>query len=205
MLAPRLARPEVVAALGAAWRADGNVRASPALREVEAARFGEALRGHQHVPFFHVHATRGFQLWRSTWEPGEGCDHPLCALGRWLAGDGRRWAEAVTGLALAPAPDPTLTSDRYAKATFYDAYDDADADGRAVAFMLHLVPASWPAEWGGHMETLDAAGRVQARWAPTWNTLDLFDVSAPGAWRRLPIVRHHLEGFTVSGHWHHAP
>ncbi|MCC6622912.1 MAG: hypothetical protein IT385_16755 [Deltaproteobacteria bacterium] len=200
MLTPRLTRPEVMAELSAGFRARGAVRVEAALRERHAAAMIGSLRAHPHAPFFQVDPDQGYQVWRYAWQPHGDCAHDLCALGRWLRGEGRAWAEAVTGLALAPDPEAPLVSDEVHKATFWDAYDDG-GQGRAVAFMLHLVPASWPAEWGGHMEVLDAAGAVVSRWAPTWNALDLFDVRAPGAWRRLPMIREHLEGFIVSGAW----
>jgi len=201
MLAPRVTRPEVIAELAATLGARGAVRVEGALRERHAADLFSALAAHPHDPFYEIHPARGFQVWRYAWAPHAACEHAPCELARWVGSDaGRAWAEAVAGLALAPAADVMLVSDAAHKATFWDALD-AGGQGQAIAFMLHLAPASWPAAWGGHMEVLDAAGAVTSTWAPTWNALDLFDVRAPGAWRRLPMIREHLEGFVVSGGW----
>ncbi|MFO0744668.1 MAG: 2OG-Fe(II) oxygenase family protein [Myxococcota bacterium] len=202
MLAPRLARPDVLAPLADAWRRHGHVRVESAFRESAAAAWLAALRGSEHTARFHVDptgATPSFQLWRFTWAPGQGCDHPLCELGRWLHGDGVGWMSALTGLDLAAPRERELYSDKASKATFYDAYDEGGA-GHALAFMLQLTPAGWPPEWGGHLELLGGRdGPVVERLAPAWNALDLFDVRRPGAWRRMPMIVKHLDGFAVSG------
>jgi len=114
------------------------------------------------------------------------------------------FVSAVTELPLAPDPQLQLVSDRNAKGSYYDAYDD-HGPGLAVAFQLSLTPASWPADWGGHMELLDGpTGRVTARQSPQWNTLDLFDIRQPGAWRRSPTLMRHMHGYIISG-WYHTP
>ena len=205
MFVPRLHRPEFLAPLQAEWKRGGSVRVEPLLLEAHAARFLAALRSVEHVPMQRFDAKEGFQAWRFGWVPGtDDCDHPLCILGRWLTSDGLKWVSALTERDLMPAPDPTLISDCAAKASFFEAYNDASA-GRAVALRLHLTPTMWPAEWGGHLELLDGPeGAVVDRRAPAWNTLDLFDVRGPAAWRRLPLIQKHLEGYTISAWFHEA-
>lgn len=202
MLVKQLSDPARLATLSQTWRRDGAVRVAPAFVERELVAWAAALRAREHTPIFDLDATRGYQLWRFTWEPGRDCDHPLCALGRWLRGDGVTWASALTGLALRADDDATMRSDRHAKGSFYDAHDDGGH--AAVGYLIHLTPAPWPEAWGGHVQVVDANGRVRSTWAPTWNAIDLFDVRAAGAWQRMPIVREHLDGFTVSGHWYAA-
>ena len=203
MFVPRLHRPEVLDPLRAAWKEAASVRVTPLLQEAHAARFLGALRSVMHTPMQRFDPREGFQVWRFGWVPGEDdCDHPLCILGRWLRGDALSWVSALTERDLVPAPDPTFTSECAAKATFFEPYDDA-GEGRSVAVRLHLTPTTWPPEWGGHLELLDGPeGAVVNRLAPAWNTLDLFDVSR-SAWRRLPLIQKHLEGYTIST-WFHA-
>lgn len=198
-LAPRCRRPKVMAALQAEWRAHGFVRVSDAFREAEAARWLAALRACEHVAYAHADPLASWQFRRFTWVPGDACDHPQCALGRWLYGPGRAWMAELTGIALASSAPGELFSDEAAKASFYDAYDD-HVPGRAIAFQVQLVPAPWPPEWGGHLECLGAAdGPVVRSVAPAWNALDLYDVRRPGAWRRMPMIVEHLDGVVVSG------
>lgn len=202
MLVPRLQRPDVLADLRDEWRRGAAVRIEPVFREVHSASFLEALRSVDHVPLQRFNHIDGYQAWRFTWVAGTGCDHPLCILGRWLRGDGVEWVSALTESALAAPPDPTLVSDQAAKATFFERYDES-GDGRAVAFRFHLTPATWPVEWGGHLERLDGPdGEVADRFSPTWNALDLIDLRTRSSWRRLPLIEKHVEGFTVSGYFH---
>ena len=203
MLVPRLHRPEVLGSLRAAWSENASVRVEPLFLEVHAARFLAGLRIVEHAPIQHFDSKEGFQAWRFGWVPGtDDCDHPLCILGRWLSGDGLNWVSALTGLDLTPASDPTLFSDRAAKATYFEPYNDACND-RVVALRLHFTPATWPAEWGGHLELLDGPeGEVVDRLPPAWNAVDLFDVRGPSAWRRLPLIQKHMEGYTVSVNYH---
>lgn len=199
MLAPRLASAAARAALAETFRRQGRVRVPDAFREAEAARWLGALQASEHRPLFlHDPRAPGYQVWRFAWQPGEdACDHPLCELGRWVHGDALPFLEAVTGLELRPERRE-LTSDSLAKGTFWDAYDEGGG-GAALALQIQLAPAAWPASWGGHMELLAGPdGPLVERVPPAWNALDLYDVRRPGAWRRLPLIVKHLDGFVVA-------
>ena len=201
MLLPRSSRDELQRELGAAWREQGAARLEPAFPEARAVELLRALRGSEHLAGQRVDPETGLQLWRVGWEPGNDCvDHPLCELGRWLSGEGAAWVTALTGRALMVSPDPMLISDKACKAAFADPWDDA-APGRAVAFRVHLHPATWPVAWGGHLERLEGPdGPVVDRWAPAWNALDLFDLAlGRPTWRRLPMIDRHVEGYVISG------
>lgn len=200
MRSPHLDAPEAQAALRDAFTAHGRVRVPRVLDDAEAARLLATLRDQAHP--IDVAPDGTHQLWRHAWVPEAACDHRLCALGRWLWGDGRAWVEGLVGQSLRPDPSGTLVSDRFAKGAWFDPYDDG-ASPAVVAFQLHLAPSTWPASFGGHLELRDAAGTVHDTLAPAWNALDLFDVRSPGAWRRLPMIREHLAGYVVSG-WYWA-
>jgi len=206
MLVPRLARPEVLASLRARFADLRRVRIEAPFPEARAAAYLTALRASDHRAFQHVDAERGFQIWRFGFLPGVGCEHPLCELGRWLQGDAVAWVSALTGLSLMAEPDPMLFSDKAAKATFRDAYDARrEVAGRVVGYQVHFTPASWPVAWGGHLEVLDQGGGAPVEtWAPTWNALDLFELGNE-AWRRLPLIDRHVEGYTISGGFRAGP
>ena len=92
-----------------------------------------------------------------------------------------------------------LASDVHTKGAYAEGYDDHEP-GLAVGFRLDLTPATWPADWGGHYEVLDALhGEVVSSHAPAWNSLDLFDLRQPGAWRRMPMLCRQVDGFVISG------
>ncbi len=204
MIDPRHRTDEAMGTLQEQWKT-GAVRIEHALPTALAARLLEGLREEPHGPQIEPDPTHGYQLWRFAWVPEVACQHDLCELGRWLWTDGAVWASAVTGRPLGPDPSRQLVSDRFAKGSFFEAYDDHEP-GRAVAFQLHLAPSDWPQSWGGHLQLLDGPdGPVREQRAPGWNVLELFDVSRPGAWRRGPVITEHLQGYVVSGWWWVAP
>jgi len=202
MLNPRLGRPDELAQLQGRFAATRRLRIEAAFPEARAAAWLTALRGSEHEAYQRVDPDAGFQVWRFGFEPGVGCEHPLCELGRWLRADGVAWVAALTGLSLGAEPNPMLLSDKACKAAFRDGYDArAEAPGRVIGFAVHLTPGPWPVEWGGHLELHD--GDVVERFGPAWNTLDLFDLSAPGQGRRrLPMIDRHVEGYTITGGFH---
>lgn len=183
------------------WRSRGHARLSPALPERLAVLALRALRSAPHTPTQLVDDTRGHQLWRYGWEPGTDCtDHPLCDLGHALARDLPR----ILGRPLTLGP---LVSDHHKKGAFTDPFD-----ARLEAFplaplppelrpathlvALHLVTQPWPELWGGHLQRVDSA----ETFAPTWNTLDLFDLERGQTFAR-PLLEHHVgvtTGFTLT-------
>ncbi len=202
MLAPRLADEAVVAELGATLAERGWVRVTPALTEREAVRMLGALRGREYRAQ-HGFGEAAHQLWRATWEPGEGCEHPLCELGRWLRGEGAAWVSWLAGRTLRVGGGAFM-ADRLGKGSFFDAYDESGLG--AVGWSLQLVPMDWPEALGGYLEVLGGAvGPAEVRLGPAWNALDLFviDGERPGRWRRMPMVVEHVEGYVVSG-WFQA-
>lgn len=203
MLSPALADPARLEDLRAAWRASGgNLRIEGFLGEDAARRALAAARVEPHrLALPSPDEALTYQFWAASFAPEPDCEHPLCALGRFLLGSGREWVEALTGQALAPAPDRAVAAGAYIKGSYLDPHDDFGR-GRALAFVLGLTPEPWPAALGGHLEFLDPAGAVVERRAPGWNTLDLFDVRAPGRAHRVPILREHLERRTVYG-WYY--
>lgn len=183
------------------WHDQGHARLSPALPEHLAVLALRALRSAPHTATQLVDDTRGHQLWRYGWEPGTDCtDHPLCDLGHALAQDLPR----LFGRALTLGP---LVSDHHKKGAFIDPYD-----ARLEAFplaplpptlkpathlvALHFVTQPWPESWGGHLRRIDSA----ETFAPTWNTLDLFDLTHATTFSR-PLLEHHVgvtAGFTLT-------
>jgi len=206
MLVPRLARAEVVAEVRARFQAMGRVRIEAAFPEAQAAACLTALRGSEHAALQRVDPAAGFQIWRFGFVPGVGCEHPLCELGRWLQGDAVGWVSALTGAPLGAELDPMLLSDKACKAAFRDGYDArAETVGRAIGYQVHFTPATWPVEWGGHLEVLAGpGGEVIERWAPAWNAIDVFELRGGVSWRRLPMIERHVEGYTITGGFHAA-
>jgi hypothetical protein len=203
-LLARHRQPEAVAALRQQLGERGAVRVAPAFAEASAVTFLQALSAVEFQPGQRMHPHDGHQIWRFGWVPGVGCDHPLCELGRWLAGDGVGWASALVGRALVAAPEPMLFADRANKATFRDPWDAAaEVPGREVAVLVHLTTGPWPAAWGGHLERLDGRdGVLVERLAPAWNAVDVVDLRAPGRWLRQPLIDRHVIGYTVVCGYH---
>lgn len=194
-----------VAALRAAWQDAGSVRVAPVLDDAAARDVVDAVRAQPHALAV-GRAGLGFQYHAYALVPEDGCEHLLCRFGRWLWTDGVALASAISGLALAPPPDRTFVCTRYDKGCYLDPHNDHDG-ARAVAFVLGLTEASWPAEDGGHLEFLatDAVGvRVVERRAPGWNTLDLFDVRGRDRVHAVPIVRRRVERRAVIGWFYPA-
>jgi hypothetical protein len=194
-----------------AWDASGNIRVPGFFADDQADRLAGSL------------ATQAFELtrssddmyqyWRSDLYFEEGCDHPLCALGRWLRDDAPAILGGVTGIPLGPAPEPIVSGNAYGKGSFLDTHNDF-GKGRAVAFVLGFTREPWDASEGGWLEFLDR-GRawgdvtpaerdspdvnVLCARPPGWNTLDLFDVRGPDRWHRVTILRTHRLRTTISG------
>lgn len=188
--------------LPGSWRSRGHARLSPALPEGLAVLALRALRAAPHTATQLVDDTRGHQLWRYGWEPGTDCtDHPLCDLGHALARDLPRLLGDPGPWVLGP-----LVSDHHKKGAFTDPFD-----ARLEAFplaplptsspsrylvRLHLVTQPWPESWGGYLRRLEDA----ETFAPTWNALDLFDLSR-GAHFECPLLEDHAgvsAGFTLT-------
>ncbi|MBX3467044.1 MAG: 2OG-Fe(II) oxygenase [Planctomycetes bacterium] len=203
MLAADLRRPERLAALRRAWAAGEALRVAPALDEGEALALLEATRREPHALVVPEAPPIRFQFWKWAGIPEAACEHALCRLGRWTQTDLLAWVEAVTGLALAPPPEgPPCAAALYTKGSYLDAHDDYGR-GRAVAYVLGLTPAPWPEADGGWLEFLAAQdGPVVEARPPGWNTLDLFDVRAPGRWHRVTLLREHHQRRTIAGWFH---
>lgn len=203
MLNPALRDPATVARLREAWARAGSLRVDDVLDEAAAREVLDAVRSEPHaITIPDDPKTIAFQYWKWTGRPEPACDHALCRLGRALASDLLAWVAEVTGLDLAPAPDGLVVSTLYTKGSYLDSHDDWGR-GRAVAFVLGLTSDRWPHDEGGWLEFLAARdGPALERRPPGWNTLDLFDVRAPGRWHRVPILREHRARRAISGWFH---
>lgn len=204
MLLPHHLAPEALAATSQQLAERGSARLSPAFAEARAVRYLRALQQADFRAGQRVDARDGYQIWRFGWVPGVGCDHPLCELGRWLAGDAVTTVAQLTGQDLAPSPEPMLHADRANKATFRDPWDAAaEVHGREVLVLVHLTTASWPAGWGGHLERMDARdGAVVERLAPAWNTIDVVDLRHRARWLHEPLIDRHVLGYRVAYGYH---
>ncbi|MCO5171199.1 MAG: 2OG-Fe(II) oxygenase [Planctomycetes bacterium] len=203
-LHPRLRDPAALVALAAEYRAaGGSVRVS----DVLAPGLADALPGlllslpfsAHHVQDAHV---RCF-FWRCVIVPppeGPGAlPPPLDLLGRFVLEDLPALASAITGRPVRGPVEACLPVCLYRKGSYLDAHEDHGLD-RAVAFVLGLTRASWPAEAGGHLEFLaDDREAVLERRPPGFDTLDLYDVRPVVRWHRVPLLVEHVERLTVSG------
>lgn len=130
---------------------------------------------------------------------------PLARFAAWWFGPGRAWVEALVGEPLLPPPEGTLVSTLYTRGCYLDPHND-QAPGRAVAFVVGLSPTPWPVEDGGWLEFMDFGAEgveLTEQRPPGFNTLDLFDVRAPGQIHRIPMLRVDHERRVLSG-WFHA-
>jgi hypothetical protein len=192
---PRLRDLSTIAALQAAWRSAGALRVERFLDDATARAAHDDLLRLPHV----VELGDASLRWRCAYAPEPACEHLLCALGRCLLHEAREWVSVVTGLELAPPPDGLVTATLHEKGCYRDLRDEG-GHGDAVAFVLGLTLEPWPPEQGGHLELVDGAtGAVRERRPPGWNTLDLFDVRAPGAWQQVTLLREHREGRAIEG------
>lgn len=207
MLSADLRDPAAIARAREAWARSSSLRVEGVLEEGAAREVLDAVRAEPHaITLPDDPTTIAFQYWKWVGRPEPDCDHTLCRLGRVLQGDLLAWVAEVTGLELAPAPDRQVASALYTKGSYLDAHDDWGR-GRAVAYVLGLTQGltlePWPAEAGGWLEFLASReGPVLERRPPGWNTLDLFDVRAPGRWHRVPILREHRARRVIAGWFH---
>jgi 2OG-Fe(II) oxygenase superfamily len=202
MLAPSLAVAEALSPLQAAWRERRSLRVAPFLDEEVAAALLDAARAQSYTVLCELPDPLAFQYLVAPLAPEAECDHLLCRFGRWLWDDGVQWVSALTGTDLAPPDDRQLLLTHYDKGSYLDPHNDYDGR-RKLAFIIGLTEDTWPAEDGGHLEFLSADGgggvRVIERRPPGWNTLDLFDVSAPDRPHAVPIVRRRAERRAIGG------
>lgn len=186
--------------LRARWRERPCLRIEPFLAADVAGEVDAAVA----AGAWTLHAERGrfnYQYWRAEVEPDDDCRHPLCELARWLWTDGAAWLGAVTDLDLAAPPHRTLTATRFDRGCYLDAHSDCDGH-RAVAYVLGLTRDVPAAGEGGHLEFVAADGdvvRVVDRRPPSWNSLDLFDVTDHRFVHRVPMVTRRCDRRAVSG------
>lgn len=187
-----------------AWAPRRSIRVADWLEPDVAEAIGGMLRAQP----YRLRAGTGplqFLYRESLLEPEPDCAHTLCRFRRWLHDEGRRWAEALTGMTLTPPPHERLIATWYGKGCYLAAHNDFDGS-RALAFVIGFTRAAWPAQDGGHLEFLevrDGGVEVAERRPPGWNTLDLFDVSTAGPLHQIPILTAHHERRVISG-WFHA-
>jgi hypothetical protein len=187
------------------WTRAGSLRVERALDDAATREVLEAVRREPHEVSLPDEPPLRFQLWKWVGRPEPACDHTLCRLGRFIATDLRAWAEQVTGLPLAPAPDGLVASVLMTKGSYLDAHDDWGR-GRAVAYVLGLTEAPWDEQDGGWLELLAGPdGPALERRPPGWATIDLLDVREPGRWHRVPILREHHARRTITGWFHPRP
>lgn len=189
--------------LAAAFRDRGSLRVDGLLDEAIAGELLEALRAEPHRLTASAALGLAFQYFSHAFVPDADCDHVLCRFGRWLHGDGAAWVASIVGRRLGPPVDRQVVATHYERGSFLDPHNDWDG-ARQIAFVYGLTSERWPAGDGGHLEFLDARGAVIERREPGWNTLDLFDVSAPTRPHRIPIVTRSCERRAISG-WLYGP
>lgn len=200
-LSPRWDDPAARAALAATWREAGRIRIPEVLAPDAARDLRDAVRELPH-PFTADHAPAfAFQYGAFVMAPEEDCDHVWCSFGRWWWTQGLAFVAEVTGMELAPPVDRTVVSTLLRRGAFLDAHNDHD-EKRRCAYVLGLTEGAWPAEEGGHLEFValrDEELVVIERRPPGWNTLDVFDVSQPTQWHRVPMVMRDHERRAISG------
>ncbi len=189
-LSARWRDPAVVAEAAAAWRARPNLRLTDLLADDAIAALHDAVAALPHPLRASAAPDFAYQYGAVASPPEDDCDHVWCQFARWWWSDGLAFVAAITGRALAPPADRVLMSTRFRRGSFLDPHNDHDG-ARAVAYVVGLTRAPWPAEHGGHLEFLaveDGEVVVTERRAPGWNTLDLFDVTGTAQLHQVPIV-----------------
>lgn len=208
-LHPRLGDPGEVAALAARWRETGGCLRIDGLL---APGLAEALEGALlELPFEshleHDEHVRCF-FWRCIVAvPGPDAPPlppPFDRAARLVLRDIPALAAAISGRPVRGPTSEWVIACRYRKGSYLDVHND-HGPGQAIAYVVGLTRAAWPAEQGGHLEFL-ASDRetVLERRAPGWDTLDLYDVHPAPRWHRVPLLLEHAERLTLSG-WIHSP
>lgn len=202
-LHPRLLEPTAIAGIREAWSRSGCLRIDGVLAPGLADELEPALRALPFEPHFESDEHTRCFFWRCIVQvPGADAPPlppPFDRLARFLGRDLVELASAVSGRAVLGQVKDWITVCRYKKGSYLDAHQDYGV-GHAVAYVLGLTRARWPAEAGGHLEFL-AGDRetVIERRPPGFDTLDLYDVHPVVRWHRVPLLVEHQDRLTVSG------
>jgi hypothetical protein len=202
MLHPYYQQTDVRAQLALQWQTQPAMRIENLFTEDAITAMYEALAT---CPFTFSHLqteTLSFQYWKHLLRPDD-LESPLRPLQQWLATPGRQWVQDITGEPLENANEPSTAACLYTKGCFLDPHNDT-GHGRAVAFVLGLTPGEWSRERGGWLHFLDGEGQTISARPPGFNTLDLFDVSAPHTLHEVPLLQAHLRRYTIAG-WYYQP
>lgn len=205
MLAPHWDEGSHRAELQTLWQSKRKLRLEYAF---DADIINAVYQALPQLPFALSHSKAtdlGFQYWKAALDGGHSLPPPIHNLVEWLSGPAIGWVSEITGCLLGRVPTHGMAACLYTKGSFLETHNDLDAT-RVIAFVVGLTPTSWPASEGGHLcfhAGQHATEPVEQR-PPGYNTLDLFDVQKGDCWHSVPIVRSHLQRYTIAG-WFHRP
>lgn len=184
-----------------AWKRHGSLRLEGLLSDSEARTLRDSLCQQPHPMMAASPPAFAYQYGALAYAPEEGCDHVLCAFGRWWWSEGVALVASITGIDLRPPEDRILVATLYQRGSYLDPHNDYNG-ARRCAFVLGLTEDAWPSEDGGHLEFLaveDGRVGVPERRAPGWNTLDLFDVRDTTHLHQVPILTRDVERRAFAG------